>query len=132
MNLGKSQMPKEGTAEALQTFTLPYREPNGSLLRFLNGTKTHCIRHTQHIHIDNISSNRYMRGILPKHTDFNCYVYASHASDVDTRKSITGYIRFMISGDPISWQSRIQRSVALSSIMEAESMAASAKTQEAM
>ena len=42
-------------------------------------------------------------------------------------KSITGYIRFMISGDPISWQSRIQTSVALSS-MEAESMTASAET----
>ena len=41
----KSQMLKEGTAEALQTFTLPYREPNGSLLGFLNGTKTHCIRY---------------------------------------------------------------------------------------
>ena len=46
-------------------------------------------------------------------------------------KSITGYIRFMISGDPISWQSRIHTSVALSS-MEAKSMAASAETQEAM
>ena len=44
-------------------FTLPYREPNGSLLRFLDGTKTHCIRYTQHIHMDNnISSNGYMRG----------------------------------------------------------------------
>ena len=47
-------------------------------------------------------------------------------------KSITGYIRFMISGDPGSWQSRIQTSDALST-MEAESMvAASAATQEAM
>ena len=73
-----------------------------------------------------------MRGILPIHTSFKCYVYASHASDVDTRKSITGYIRFMISGDPVSWQeSRIQTSIALST-MEAESMAASAETQEAM
>ena len=72
-----------------------------------------------------------MRGILSNHTDFNCYVYASHASDVDTRKSITGYIRFIISGDPISWQCRIQKFVDQSS-MEAESMAASAETQEAM
>ena len=83
-------------------FTPPYREPNGSLLGFLNGTKTHCIRNTQHIHTDSISSNGYMRGILPNHTDFNCYVYASHASDVNTRKSITGHIRFMISGDLVS------------------------------
>ena len=67
---------------------------------------------------------------LPNHTDFNCYVDASHASDVDTRRSITGYI-FFISGGPVSWQIRMQNSVALSS-MEAEYMAASAATQEAM
>ena len=61
---------------------------------------------------------------------FNCYVDASHASDIDTRRSITGYI-FFISGGPVSWQSRMQTSVALSS-MEAEYMAASAATQEAL
>ena len=71
-----------------------------------------------------------MRGILPSHVDFNCYVDASHASDIDTRCSITGYI-FFISGGQVSWQSRMQTSVALSS-MEAEYMAASAATQEAM
>ena len=47
-----------------------------------------------------------------------------------TRRSITGY-KFFISGGPVSWQSRMQTSVALSS-MEAEYMAASAATQEAM
>jgi hypothetical protein len=72
-----------------------------------------------------------MRGILPNHTNLKCYVYASHASDVDSRKSITGYVRFMISGDLVSWQRRIQISVALSTMKE-ESMAASAETQEAM
>jgi hypothetical protein len=46
-------------------------------------------------------------------------------------KSITDYIRFMISGDPVSWQSRIQASVARSTI-EAKSMAVSAETQKAM
>jgi hypothetical protein len=71
-----------------------------------------------------------MRGILPNHTDFNCYLDASHASDVDTRRSITGYI-FFISGGPVSWQSRMQTSVALSS-MESEYMAASAAAQEAL
>ena len=63
MILGRSQMLKEGTTEALQTFTLPYREPNGSLFGFQNGTMTHCILYPQHIHMDNnISSNGYMRG----------------------------------------------------------------------
>ena len=70
-----------------------------------------------------------MRGILSNHIDFNCYVDASHASDIDTRRSITGYI-FFISGGPV-WQSRMQTSVALSNV-EAEYMAASAATQEAM
>jgi len=162
----KSQMPKQGSSEALLMATLPYRELIGSLLwvsngtrpdvtysvntltkftsnpglihwraalrvlGFLNSTKYYCIRYTQQIHLDTISPNGYMRGILPNHTDFNCYVDASHASDVDTRRSITGYI-FFISGGPVSWQSRMQTSVALSS-MEAEYMAASAATQEAM
>jgi hypothetical protein len=71
-----------------------------------------------------------MRGILPNHTDFNCYVDASRESDVNTRRSITGYI-FFISRGPLSWQSRMQTSVALSS-MKAEYMAASAAIQEAM
>ena len=72
-----------------------------------------------------------MRGILPNHTNFKYYVFLSYASNVDTRKSITGFIRFMISGDPVSWRSRIQASVGLSTI-EAESMAASAETKKAM
>ena len=61
----------------------------------------------------------------------NDNVCASHVGDVNTRKSITGYIRFMISGDPVSWQSRIQSSVARSTI-EAKSMAVSAETQKDM
>ena len=71
--------------------------------------------------MDDIIPNEYMRGILPNHTNLNFYVDASHASDVDTRRSKTGYI-FFISGGPVSWQSRMQTSVALSS-MEADHMA---------
>ena len=83
------------------------------VLGFLNATRNYCIRYAQQIHLNNISSSGFMRGILPNHIDFNCYVDASHASDIDTRRSITGYI-FFISGGPISWQSRMQTSVALS------------------
>jgi len=72
----------------------------------------------------------YARGILPQLSDFQCYVDASFAGDVDTRRSTTGYI-FKICGGPVSWQSRMQPSVALSS-MESEYMAASAAAQEAM
>jgi hypothetical protein len=71
-----------------------------------------------------------MRGILPNHIVFNFCVDASHASNIDTRRSITDYILF-ISGGPVSWQRCMQTTVALSSI-EAEYMAASAATQEVM
>ena len=71
-----------------------------------------------------------MRGRLPITPDLQCYVDASHAADVDTRRSTTGYIIF-ISGGPVSWQSRMQTTVALFS-MEAEYMEASAATQEAL
>ena len=71
-----------------------------------------------------------MRGRLPITPDLQCYVDASHAADIDTRRSTTGYI-FFISGGPVSWQSRMQTTVALSS-MEAEYMADSAATKESL
>ena len=58
------------------------------------------------------------------------YVDADYAADVDSRRSVTGYL-FMLAGAPISWQSRQQVSVALST-MESEYMAACAATQEAI
>ena len=123
----KSQMPKPGSAEALQMATLLYRELIGSLLwvsngtrpdvsypvntltkftsnpglilwraalrvlGFLNATRNYCIRYAQHFYLNNICSRGFMRGILLNHIDFNCYVDASHASDIDTQRSITGY-----------------------------------------
>ena len=71
-----------------------------------------------------------MRRRLPITPDLQCYVDASHAADTDTRRSTTGYI-FFISGGLVSWRSRMQTTVALIS-MEAEYMAASAATQEAL
>ena len=56
-----------------------------------------------------------MRGILLMHTDFNFYDDACHTSDVDTRKSNTGYI-FFISIGPFSWKNRMQTSDDLSSM----------------
>ena len=49
---------------------------------------------------------------------------------IDTRRSVTGYI-FLLGCCIVSWQSKQQTSVALSS-MEAENMAACAATQEAL
>jgi hypothetical protein len=71
-----------------------------------------------------------MRGRLSITPDLQCYDDASHAADVDTQRSTTRYI-FFISGGPLSWQSRMKTTVALSS-MEDEYMAACAVTQEAL
>jgi hypothetical protein len=58
------------------------------------------------------------------------YVDADHARDPDSRRSVTGYM-FILADGPVSWNSKQQASVALSS-MEAEYMAASAACQEAV
>jgi len=56
------------------------------------------------------------------------FVDSDHGRDIDTRRAITGFI-FFLGFCPISWQSKQQTSVALSS-MEAEYMAACAPAQE--
>ena len=61
---------------------------------------------------------------------FSGYSDANYARDVDTRRSTSGYI-FMLPGAPISWQSRAQATVALSST-EAEYIALAGAVQEAI
>ena len=58
------------------------------------------------------------------------YADADWANDMDTRRSTTGYV-FMLGGGAVSWRSRRQPSVALSTT-EAEYMAACEATTEAM
>ena len=62
--------------------------------------------------------------------DARVFVDADHAANKDDRRSVTGYA-FLLAGGPVSWQSKTQPTVALSS-MEAEYMAACAATQEAL
>ena len=100
------------------------------VLGYLYATQEYCIKYSRNESVvDGIDARGYARGVLP-FTTMDGFVDASYAGDVDTRRSTTGYM-FKISGGPVSWQSRLQSSVALSS-MEAEYMAASAATQEAM
>jgi len=83
----------------------------------------------------------YLRGTW---NDKNCYSCDSHenpnvlwgwvdadwAGDTDTRRSHTGYI-LMMNGGPISWKSRRQDNVSLST-SEAEFVAASQAGQKAI
>ena len=57
------------------------------------------------------------------------YVDADFANSVDNRHSISGYA-FLLAGGPISWQSRSQPTVALST-MEGEYMVTATATQDA-
>jgi len=58
------------------------------------------------------------------------YVDADWASDTNDQRSITGHV-FIMAGGAVSWSSKKQDSVALSS-MEAEYMAATSATKEAI
>ena len=60
--------------------------------------------------------------------DYSGNVDSDYANSVDDRRSVTGYVNFLASG-PVTWQSKTQASVALST-MEAEYMALAAEVQE--
>lgn len=82
------------------------------ILKYLSHTKTFCLRYSK--------ENAELEG----------FVDADWASDVTDRRSYTGFC-FLKSGAAISWESKKQRTVALSSC-EAEYMALSEACREAI
>jgi hypothetical protein len=70
------------------------------------------------------------RGIRYTGDDLRVYAYsdADWAGDLDSRRSTTGYVVYA-AGGPIAWQSKLQTTIAVST-MEAEYMAAFGAIQE--
>jgi hypothetical protein len=85
------------------------------ILRYLNGTK---------------DSGLIFRGNNSKELTIEAYSDADWAGDTDDRKSTTGFV-VMINGSVVSWLSKKQSTIALSTA-EAEYMAISSTTQELM
>lgn len=79
---------------------------------------------------------RYLKGTASMVLTFGSetgligYCDADYAGDVDTRRSTTAYV-FLLHGGAISWTSRLQQTVAQSTV-EAEYMAAAAAVKEAL
>ena len=102
-------------------------------LKYLKGTIDYGITYTHQEDITleaqcNIKGEH--RQQAPPHISIQAQVDASHADDKETSKSTTGYI-FRMANGPISWQTKTQETVALST-MESEYIAACAATQEAL
>jgi hypothetical protein len=82
------------------------------LFRYLKGTKSHAL------HCEKNSEKK----------NINVYSDADHANCLQTRRSRTGIVIF-VSGFPITWQSKKQSLVTVSTV-ESEYVAASSASQE--
>ena len=90
------------------------------LLEYVHNTHHYSIRYTRPSDTDLLK----ITGLLQGYSD------ADWAGQVDDRRSTSGYVFFM-AGGPVSWQSKTQKSVALSTA-EAEYMALSDASKEAV
>ena len=153
--------PSPCAQDKLYMASIPYHEAVGSLLWLANGTRPDIAYAVNQVarYMDNPGPQhweavlrifQYLKGSQDKgivftgnvsekdtsgyfsypKADANIFVDADHAGHKDDRRSVTGYV-FMLADGPISWQSRSQTTVALSS-MEAEYMAACAATRESL
>ena len=101
-------------AKFMQQPTTAHWNAAMGVLRYLRSTKDHGVC---------FGGNRDER-------EFVGYCDADYAGDLDTRRSTTAYV-FIYNGGAVSWSSRRQQTVAVSTT-EAEYMAASAAVREAL
>ena len=140
------KMTKEG--EPLDTAKFPYSELVGSLLYLSSCTRpdiaqavgalTHYMSAPTEAHwAAALGVVRYLAGTGEAGVTFggNEEVLegccdADHAGDMDTRRSTTGYV-FLMFGATMSWSSRLQSTVAASTV-EAEYLSAAQAVKEAL
>lgn len=139
-------MPSDN-ANAEELAKIPYQEAVGSLLYLAQGTRPDIAFAVNDVSRFNSNYSlahwkavkrilRYLSGTINYKLCFSiqdanqmvAYSDADWASDIDKRRSCTGYV-FIISSGAVSWKSTRQSTVALSST-EAEYMALSATVQE--
>jgi hypothetical protein len=141
------ETPKEG--EELDTTKYPYQELVGSLLYLSVCTRPDISQAVGVLarHMSNPGKEHWQaaKGVLRyltstkglgitfgggEHSELECYCDADYAGDINTRRSTTGYV-FILNGGAISWNSKLQPTVAASTV-EAEYMAASSAVKEAL
>lgn len=132
----------DGKEVELKNKNYPYREIVGSLLYLSTKTRpdiaygiNYCSRYVENYKQDNINDVKHILKYLNGHKNqgiaffdngrsnlLEAYCDSDFAGDQETRRSTTGYVIFY-AGGPISWCSRRQSIIALSST-EAEYVAA--------
>lgn len=146
--LNKSMSPKN-EEEIKEMENIPYQEAVGSILYLVQGTRPDLAFTAGNISRFNQNPGkahwnaikrlmRYLKGTKEMKLEFSKqgnskiigFSDADWGADVDDRRSCTGYV-FILNGGAISWSSKRQATVALSST-EAEYMALSSATQEAL
>ena len=137
--------------EAKTMEVVPYRNAVGSLMFAARGSRPDIATSTRAVSrfMDNPGRRHwqavkkilwYLQGTASLGITFRAsgnrkvtlsgYADSNWAGDIDNRRSTTGYV-FLIAGGPVSWTSKTQPTVALSTT-EAEYMAAAAAAQEAI
>lgn len=102
----------------------------GALARYMAAPTTAHWTAAKHILRYLAGTSDYGINYGPAAFSLAAYCDASYAGCLDTRRSTTGYV-FILNGGAITWSSRLQSTVAVSTT-EAEYMAAAAITKEAL